>query len=143
MFGHAFTATGNDMGLRVLFIFLLGLTSIHADDGARYSPIESVDLLCRTTGAVVHINKLEERMWIAGPQSVSGHEPYIQKFVLTGQKSLFIKAEGQLHSEKVDFLFTLRDLESKAEQSRLRATMRVFDSTGEESALLRFKCEEL
>ena len=145
MFGLLFKASGICMFLRLLFISLIGLSASHADEGAEFTIIQGADLVCRTPGTVVHVNKNDERMWLAEPDAEFGHEPKISKFINTGRKSLFIKAEAQLYDDKVDLLFTLRDVTVQGEviQTGLRATLRILDESGEESGLLRFKCQSI
>ena len=145
MFGLRFKARGRCMILRLLFISFIGLSAAHAGEGAEFTIIQNADLVCRTPGYVVHVNKNEERMWLAEPKADFGHEPKITKFINTGKKSLFIKAEAQFYDDKVDLLFTLRDVTVQGEviKTGLRATLRILDQSGEESGILRFKCQSI
>ena len=126
----------------LLSLGLLFTGSAQAVGDSPMTEVVGADLLCKSPGTVVYVNNDQERMWLSKPGSAVGIEPLIIKFLNTGKRSLFVKAEADLFGEKVTLFFTLRDhfVNGEVLETGLRATLRIIDVTGEESAVLRFRC---
>lgn len=119
-------------------LLLSGFLSLFSTGDVPLTEIVGADTICRSPGARVYVNRNQQKLWVAGPNSKYGFEPRLTRYLPTGNSSLYLEGELLFYDEWVVLLFTLQP----DDRGLLKATLRIYGEDGEEGASLHLSCKQ-